>query len=165
MVGSGHEPNRPPYVEEAEDPWRHKIRLTNVDSGEEEEITREDLLGRVFAEQVATHAQVRDAVSGLEAVYARQDHLAEEVRRLDRKTMWGVVALSVLGGGGLIYAGKKASAAEEMSFRAAKSARGVRRAISDLDNKVDKTNARMDAMNDKVSYGFKTVLGVGEPKH
>ena len=165
MVGSGYESAGPPYVEEDQDPWRHKIRLTNVGTGEEEEITREDLLGRVFAQQVATHEQVCEALNGVDAVHQRQEALCAEMRRLDRKTMWGVVVLSVLGGGGLIYAGKKASQAEEMSFRAARSARASKQAISGLENKIDKTNARMDAMNDKVSYGFKTVLGVGEPKH
>lgn len=119
----------------------------------------------MFAEQHKVGGKVEEALNGVEAVYQRQASLSVQVRELDRKTMWYVVGLSVLTGGGLVFAGKKAASADAMAFRAAKSARGVREELNNIDSKLDKTNARMDALNDKVSYGFKTVLGVGEPKH
>lgn len=141
------------------------VRLTDASSGQTEEVTREDLLGRVFAKQHDLEKGVSLALDGIDASFRQSAAIREETEERDRHAMWALVGGFVVTGLGLAYAGKRAAAAEDMSFRAAKSARGVRDALNDLDSKLDKTNARMDALNDKVSYGFKTVLGVGEPKH
>ncbi len=123
------------------------------------------MLCRMFAQQHETSAGVSQALDGLEAVWQQTKQIQQKADEATQVATWVTVGGFVLTGLGLVYAGAKAGAAEDMAFRAAKASRDMRQSVADLDNKIDKTNARMDAMNDKVSYGFKTVLGVGEPKH
>lgn len=119
----------------------------------------------MFVRQDETSAEVSQALDGLEAVWQQAKQAQEKADEANQVATIVTIGGFVLTGLGLMYAGSKAGAAENMAFRAAKASKGLRQAVSDLDGKVDKTNARLDAMNDKVSYGFKTVLGVGEPKH